>query len=878
MRRALRSGWALCVVAVASGLSAQDRELSTSELLLRSGRYDEALALAEGAADLSQPSTYRDLTRAFERLDRVGEAESAARVFERANPTSAELANRLGELLVAQGRLDEAEAAFGRAIDGGASDKLVARVNLSDLLWRRGDHAGAEAGYRGLIAVYNSSDALNADDLIAIGRACRGLGASDPQLHKDALRALDQALGRDPGNLTARIEIGNLFLEKYNGTDARSEFESVLALNPRHPAAILGMARALDFVGERGALDRVRESLEISPGYEPARVYLAELLVALERFDEAVAEAEKALQQNHASLPALAVLAGARFLQGDDAGFGEVERRALELNSAPAEFFTTLAELCVRNRLYADAARFAGRAVELDARYWPGYASLGLNELRLGRIEAGRASLETSFAGDPYNVWVKNTLDLLDTFAGYRTERGDEFELFIEEREAAPLAPYVESLAAEALEQLAGRYGFEPTLPIRIEVYPSHADFSVRTVGLAGLGALGVCFGNVLALDSPSARPVGAFNWGSTLWHELAHTITMGKTENRVPRWLTEGLSVHEERRARPGWGDDLSLQFLFALKADQLLPIADLNDGFVRPSNPGQVGLSYYQASLVVEMIERDHGFEALLALLEGYRKRRSTTELITDILGMDLEQFDARFAEYLDERFGEFLDAIQIQEPPGRTPSRAQLVSEADERPDDFVAQLFAGRALFRAKDKDGALKYLTRASQLFPGYAEADGPHWLLAQIHRASGDDAEAIQALERQVALNENHLEAHLMLAELHEQGQQLARAAEVLEAAVYIDPLSSELHERIARLAEASERPERAVVARQTIVDLDPVDLPEALYRLALAKRDVGDPAGARAAVLRALEQAPRFQRAQQLLLELHRRREGGSS
>ena len=30
-----------------------------------------------------------------------------------------------------------------------------------------------------------------------------------------------------------------------------------------------------------------------------------------------------------------------------------------------------------------------------------------------------------------------------------------------------------------------------------------------------GLGALGVCFGRGVVMDSPSARPKGTFNWGS---------------------------------------------------------------------------------------------------------------------------------------------------------------------------------------------------------------------------------------------------------------------------------------------------------------------------------------------------------------------------
>ena len=53
---------------------------------------------------------------------------------------------------------------------------------------------------------------------------------------------------------------------------------------------------------------------------------------------------------------------------------------------------------------------------------------------------------------------------------------------------------------------------------------PAHDDFAVRTLGLPGMvGALGACFGKVVTLDSPRARPPGSFNWAATLWHELAH-------------------------------------------------------------------------------------------------------------------------------------------------------------------------------------------------------------------------------------------------------------------------------------------------------------------------------------------------------------------
>ena len=77
-----------------------------------------------------------------------------------------------------------------------------------------------------------------------------------------------------------------------------------------------------------------------------------------------------------------------------------------------------------------------------------------------------------------------------------------------------------------------------PVQPGRAD--PDHEDFAVRTMGMPGLGALGVTFGQVVAMDSPSARKPGDFNWGSTLWHEMSHVYILSATNGRVPRWFTE--------------------------------------------------------------------------------------------------------------------------------------------------------------------------------------------------------------------------------------------------------------------------------------------------------------------------------------------------
>src|SRR6476469_8586403 len=253
---------------------------------------------------------------------------------------------------------------------------------------------------------------------------------------------------------------------------------------------------------------------------------------------------------------------------------------------------------------------------------------LGNNQLRLGQIAEGRASLEASFKGDPYSVWVKNTLDLLDTYKNYDLIPSQHFQFMIEKDESPILSIYLKDLAEQAYATFSKKYAYVPPPPIRVEMYRSHADFSVRTVGLAGLGALGVSFGTTLAFDSPAAKDAGAFNWGSTVWHELAHTFTLGASDHRVPRWLSEGLSVLEEHHVRQGWGFTPSAGFLIAFRDRKLVPVSRMNDGFMRPAYPEQVQFSYYQASLVCELIAKDYGEKAILDMMNAYKAGQTTDE----------------------------------------------------------------------------------------------------------------------------------------------------------------------------------------------------------------------------------------------------------
>jgi cellulose synthase operon protein C len=858
---------------------ARSQTVPTGETALRTGNYDDAIRTFTTltASDTSSVAARRGLVHALTEVGRYADAEDAARRFATADTRGRELTNALGEVLVLRGKLPEAEAAFRRAMTEKASDSLMARVNLAVLRFDRGERDEAMREFDHFIDVYNDSQGrLKASELTAIGIACRYLGLENPALFKDALKAFDAAIEVTPDAIEPRIRVADLFLEKIQSAEAQKELDKVLAVNARHPEALLAAARRRQFDGEPGADSLVRRALEVNPNLVPARVFYASLLLDSESYDRALAETRRALEVDSTSLEALGMVAAIHKLRGDERAFEDAKRRALARNPRYADLFNTVAELSARNRLYDQAVDFARQATVIDPKSWRGHGLLGMNQLRTGAIDSGRVSLERAFKGDPYDVWVKNTLDLMDTYKEYTLTSTPRFTLFIGKKESDLLAPYLGDLLEEAYDRFATTYGYKPPTPIRAEVYRSHADFSVRTVGLAGLGALGVSFGNVLALDSPGAREIGAFNWGSTVWHELAHTFTLGMTNHRVPRWLSEGLSVYEERRGRPGWGADATVSFLSAYNRKMLVPVSRMNDGFMRPAYPEQVIHSYYQASLVCELIERDFGARAITRMLEGYRDGLSTEQVFEQVLKTDLAAFDKRFDAYMQERFAKVASTIRVASRTeaaagGRGSAVRDVMPTGTPDANDFVGQLTMGRMLLEKGDVDGAIVYLERAKTLFPDYAGNDSPRWYLAKIHKDRGAFAKAADELRVLTAANENHYEAHLDLADVLQALGDDAGAAAMLDRSMYIYPYDPAMHVRLATLYAKTGDRKRAVRERKAVVALAPVDRAEALYQLALAYHEAGDAAAARREVLNALEEAPNFEKAQTLLLTLRR-------
>jgi tetratricopeptide (TPR) repeat protein len=837
---------------------------------LRSGAYPAAI---EGFTEAVRrdPGDAASRIGLMTALTATGGYERAVEVGREA-PDADAVSNALGEALLALGRWDDALAAFTRASDRGGAWRLTAAANLAETLFRRGRIDEAMDRFDRFIDVYNgASGRLAAADLVAVGRAVAYLGRERPDLFQDALRAFDEAASRDPFGHEARVRAGDLFLEKYSSPEAKEEYQAVLDVNPNHPGALFGMARALEFDGSAASGQALDHLLGVNPRHAEARALRARQLLTRGDRDGAQAQVDGVLEVDPTSLSGLTALAAIHFVSGDDRAFRDTRARVLQMSPRYATFDATLADVAVQTRRYAEAVERAAAAVALDSADWRAWGLLGLNRLRLGDVPGGRAALERAFTGDPFNPWFKNTLDLLDTFERFTIRRTEHFELFLHGEEADLLATYLVQLAEEAYAALVARYGIEPPLPVRVELYPSHADFSVRALGEAGLGALGVSFGSVLVMDSPTARTLGEYNWASVFWHELAHTFHLAMTDHRVPRWFSEGLAVHEQRKGRAGWGHRPSASFLAALRDGRLKPVSALNDGFMRPDYPEQVLHSYYQASLVFELVEERWGFAAVRDMLEGHRRGDEEDALFESVLGMSLESFDETFDRYLHERFARPLRGLPRSggERPGSDASLEALDAFVAARPDDFAARLTLGARLSSEGRLDEAERHLMAASEIFPEYVGPDAPHVQLAVVYRRKGRLDLAAQSLARYDALDEASYGTRIERAEILRALERPAEAADALAEAALIWPYEIGLHRQLAdAYAELGNR-RSEVLERRAVVALRPTDRAEAYYLLARAEHATGDSDAARRSVLRALEVAPNYEAALEFLLQL---------
>jgi Flp pilus assembly protein TadD len=606
--------------------------------------------------------------------------------------------------------------------------------------------------------------------------------------------------------------------------------------------------------------------LKINPNHVGAQLFLAELAIDNDRKPDAREAIQKARAVNPNSLEAIALTAAVEYVEGRDAEYQKEAAAAFKINPTYGELHRVVGAITARYYRFEEAAEHARRAIALDRDNWRAYADLGAHLMRTGDERGARRALETSFRQDPYDVITYNLLEVLDALEPFATIKEGDMVIRLHPDEVGVMREYVPVLAREAMAALSKTWDFTPKGPILVEVFPKHDHFAVRNVGLPGMiGALGACFGRVVTMDSPRARPPGEFNWGVTLWHELAHVITLQLSNQRVPRWLTEGISVYEEKRARPEWGREMDIPFARALDRGQVLKLRDLNAGF---TNPQTISLAYFEASLVVEHIVEVHGQAKLKELVQSFAGGVDTEAALKTVLGVEIDAMQQTFDTFVDKRYGALRKALSA--PDGLSPDMPidALKAMAAANPESFPVQMVLAVAL-QEQSPDQALPVFERAAALVPNATGEDSPNAHIAAIAVKKGDKARAIKALDTLTSFDHSDVASARRLVELLDPKTQGPALKVALQRVVAVDPFDTVAHSSLGRLALAAGDTDQAVRMFRVALAAGPADKAAAHADLGEGLLKAGQKDEAKRAILSALELAPTYTRAQDLLLKV---------
>ena len=666
-------------------------------------------------------------------------------------------------------------------------------------------------------------------------------GVGDFRSANDSFRAAVKLRETDPA---PRVRWGRMYLDHWQATEASGLFAEALKIKEDYAPALLGSALVAGEQFEGAAVKSAEKALAADP-----KLYEADEVIARVHLEDGDAKkaadaANAALKIYPEALDAMALLGTIDLL--DDKTDSPWITKVLKINPHYGEAYAIAGHFFIINRRYDEGIATYRKALELDPSLSETRSDMGVNLMRLGKEDEARQQLEQTYNAGYQSPETVNSLRLLDSYKNYDTFRTPTTILRLNKKESELLRPYFQAEFDRALATYESKYHYKLKQPVQIEVYPDHEDFAVRTLGLPGLGALGVTFGYVVAMDSPSARKPGQWHWASTMWHELSHVYSLEMTNFRVPRWFSEGLAVYEETAAAPDWGDRLDPGAIAAIKEKKLLPVADLDRGFMHPTYGDQVMVSYFQGGKICSFIAEKWGYEKLISMLHDFGNKMTTPEVIQEEFQMKPEEFDKQFLAWLE-------------------PQTEKTVKNYDE----WRKRVRIVAGFVKEKKWDEAIKEGEAIRDMYTDYVEMGNVYDSLAQAWLGKGDKAKATSELELYSKVGGRDPQSLKELSKLLEEQGKKQEAAAVLQRLTLIYLEDDEAHNRLGKLSLDLGHAKIAEREYQAVLDLKPADPAAAHLGLALAYKMENRPDQARDEVISSLEAAPNFKPAQKLLLEL---------
>lgn len=762
-------------------------------------------------------------------------------------------------------------------------------------------------------------------DLLALGRAALLLGA-DPKVVLEKL--FGPAQKADPNLRELYLASGELALDKNDYALAAKTFAEALKKFPDDADILCGQARAYAPSARGKMLELLETALKKNNNHVPSMLQLANHLIDAEAYAEAGETLARVLKVNPWHREAWAYQAVLAHLRSDSTGETEAREKALRFWRQNPLVDHLIGQKLSQKYRFAEGSTYQRQSLAFDPGFLSAQIQLAEDLLRLGEEAEGWQLAAEVNRRDGYNVTAYNLVTLRGTMQKFQTITNEDFILRMSLHEAALYGDRALGLLARAKARLTEKYDVKLASPTLIEIFPEQKDFAVRTFGMPdNPGFLGVCFGRVVTANSPASQGGNPANWEAVLWHEFCHVVTLQLTRNRMPRWLSEGISVYEEFQANPTWGQTMNPRYREMVLGDDLTPVSELSAAFLTPKSDLHVQFAYYQSSLVVEYLAGKFGFEKLKAILrdlaagldinDALPKHTASMKTIEKEFAvfakakaealapeLDWEKPDAKTGFLRRDGLSRLPSPRRVEEEAGRSPiSTSEPVAHSTNDLHDLALHpseplpgatnattksalprlkvgtqssgkanywtlMESARKLVAENKWNEAKPPLLRLIELYPGQSGPNNAYALLAAAHRGLNETKPERTALENWAALDAAAPDAYLRLMELAESGKDWKAVAQNADRFLAVNPLLPQPYRFLGRASEELGDTPQAIGAYQKILLLDPPDPAEVHFRLATLLHNRNDPAAKRH-TLQALEEAPRFRDAHRLLLEL---------
>lgn len=774
----------------------------------------------------------------------------------------------------------EYRAAYDTLVDGLARYSWSIRMRLIGIEAARmtGQSAQADvwqteiADFAGR-AAWRYSDA---DNLVTLGKAALGMGLDARSVLE---KFYDRALKMHPEHRDAMLASGELALLKQDLALAADIFQAALKKYPEDADMHFGLTRSLEKTEPALSAHALTMTLKNNHRHIPALLYRAEDAIDAEQYDEALRLLDKVLAINSKNPSAWAYRSVIAHLKNDHRGENFFRDGALSTWSKNPLVDHLIGRKLSQKYRFAEGAAHQRQALEFASNYGPARVQLTQDLLRLGQDDEGWKLCEQAHNADAYDVQLFNLMQLHDELSKYRSIESGPFLIRMEAKEAEIYGTAVADLLMKARQQLCDKYGLDLKDRVTVEIFPDPNDFAVRTFGMPAVsGYLGVCFGRVITANSPASQKDNPSNWQAVLWHEFCHVVTLELTQNRMPRWLSEGISVYEERLAHPTWGQRMTAANRTRILSGRLIPIRELSGTFLHPESPADLSFAYFQSSLVVENFIERYGLDKLKNVLKELATGLPIDPALERHLA-SLDQLDEEFRDYAVQLARDLapdldwekhdLSAIRDDDDDDDDPERLQRW--VADHPTSLQGLTLLSAQLVDRREFEKAKPYLQKLIELFPQQVGNDCPYEMLAAVYRELKDTINERKILQQYAAHTDSAVPSLLRLIELQSEAEDWDGVKQTSQQLLAINPLLPQTQQARAKAAEHMDEPAQAIPALKALLMMDPDDPASLHYRLAALLFKVDDPA-AKDHVLAALEVAPRYRDAQKLLLQIVRK------